>query len=130
MINSEDTKKLGLEAFAFVTFARIAVSFRLGLALSIVLWVKKNIMIRFKGDVQEDGGGDVEVLESKQVMISLEYENEQTVFEGYAGDAIFSFSNKQYFRPRDSLLIRSKVVSAAPSSITLDKTNTFQIFFT
>jgi len=56
LINSEDTKKLGLEAFAFVTFARIAVSFRLGLALSIVLWVKKNIMIRFKGDVQEDGG--------------------------------------------------------------------------
>jgi len=57
LTNSEDRKKLGLEAFAFVTFARIAVSFRLGLALNKVPWVEKNIMSRFKGDVQEDGGG-------------------------------------------------------------------------
>ena len=87
LTNSEDTKKLGLETFAFVNFARIAVPFRLGLALNMVPWVEENIMSRFKGDGQEDGGGEVEVLESEQVMMSPEYENEQTVFEGYAGDA-------------------------------------------
>jgi len=44
-------------------------------------------MSRFKSDGTEDGCGEVEVLESEQVMKSPEYENEQIVFEGYAGDA-------------------------------------------
>ena len=87
LTNREDTKQLGLETFAFVNFARIAVPFRLGLALNMVPWVEENMMSRFKGNGQEDGGGGVEVLEGEQVMMSPEYENEQTVFEGYAGDA-------------------------------------------
>ncbi|KAL7554983.1 hypothetical protein ACHAWF_018566 [Thalassiosira exigua] len=49
LTSSEDVKKIGLEAFAFVNFARLAVPIRIGLALSTVPWVEKNILSKFSG---------------------------------------------------------------------------------
>lgn len=42
--DAEDRAKLGAEAFAFVNVARFAVPLRIGLALSTVPWVKRNII--------------------------------------------------------------------------------------
>ena len=52
--DSEDQKKLGAEAFAFVNVARFAVPLRIGLALGTTPWIDKNIVKRFgseKNDV-------------------------------------------------------------------------------
>ena len=44
LTSGEDVKKLGLEAFAFVNFARLAVPIRIGLALSTAPWVAENVL--------------------------------------------------------------------------------------
>mmetsp|Transcript_8701 Transcript_8701/g.13448 ORF Transcript_8701/g.13448 Transcript_8701/m.13448 type:complete len:182 (+) Transcript_8701:76-621(+) len=45
--DSEDLKKLGAEAFAFVNFARFAVPLRIGLALSTTPWIQTNLVDKF-----------------------------------------------------------------------------------
>ena len=54
--NSEDTAKLGAEAFAFVNFARFAVPLRIGLALGTTPWIQANVLDRFfpKKDNQDN----------------------------------------------------------------------------
>ena len=42
--DADDRAKLGAEAFAFVNVARFAVPLRIGLALSTVPWVQRNII--------------------------------------------------------------------------------------
>ncbi|KAL3777523.1 hypothetical protein ACHAW5_001338, partial [Stephanodiscus triporus] len=57
LTSSEDVKKVGLEAFTFVNFARLAVPIRVGLALSTIPWVEQNVLSRFN---RIQGDGDVE----------------------------------------------------------------------
>eukprot|EP00980_Cylindrotheca_fusiformis_P012148 scaffold2936_cov113-Cylindrotheca_fusiformis.AAC.8 len=52
--NSEDLAKLGMEALVFVNVARFAVPVRIGLALSTVPWVQKNIVDPFSNSVQKE----------------------------------------------------------------------------
>jgi len=57
LTSSEDVRKVGLEAFAFVNFARLAVPIRVGLALSTIPWVEQNILGRINNGIQ---GGEVD----------------------------------------------------------------------
>ena len=54
--NQEDLSKLGAEAFAFVNVARFAVPLRIGLALSTVPWVQKNIVDNLEGIFKKPDG--------------------------------------------------------------------------
>ncbi|KAL9188024.1 hypothetical protein ACHAXT_006402 [Thalassiosira profunda] len=60
--DAEEVKQVGLEAFAFVNVARLAVPLRIGLALSTVPWVEENIMRRFKGSDSGSSGEEAEQL--------------------------------------------------------------------
>ena len=46
--NQDDLAKLGAEAFAFVNVARFAAPLRVGVALSCVPWVQRNIVDKFQ----------------------------------------------------------------------------------
>ena len=52
--NDDDLKQLGVEAFAFVNFARFAVPLRIGLALSTVPWIQENIVDKFLNKKDEN----------------------------------------------------------------------------
>ena len=60
MTSGEDVRKVGLEAFAFVNFARLAVPVRVGLALSTIPWVEQNILTRINGGVDRNAGVDID----------------------------------------------------------------------
>ena len=77
--SSEDVRKVGLEAFAFVNFARLAVPIRVGLALSTIPWVEQNILTRINGGVDRNAG--VEIDEEESISASS-IENEQSP-QGY-----------------------------------------------
>ena len=51
--DGEDVRKVGLEAFAFVNIARLAVPIRIGFALSTIPWVEQNIVNRFNKSLDE-----------------------------------------------------------------------------
>mmetsp|Transcript_15635 Transcript_15635/g.32352 ORF Transcript_15635/g.32352 Transcript_15635/m.32352 type:complete len:274 (-) Transcript_15635:130-951(-) len=55
--DSEDMRQLGVEAFAFVNFARFAVPLRIGLALSTTPWIRRNIVDRFQLDKSDSDSG-------------------------------------------------------------------------
>ena len=57
LTSGEDVKKLGLEAFAFVNFARLAVPIRIGLALSTAPWVAENVLPVFTRSNEDKDGG-------------------------------------------------------------------------
>jgi hypothetical protein len=61
--DGEDVRKVGLEAFAFVNIARLAVPIRIGLALSTIPWVEQNIVNRFnnRGLVEVDPNEDADM---------------------------------------------------------------------
>ena len=59
LTNVDDRKQIGLEAFAFVNFARLAVPIRIGLALSTVPFVEENILTLFKNGEEEDVSSEV-----------------------------------------------------------------------
>ena len=52
--DKDDLSKLGAEAFAFVNFARFAVTLRIGLALGTTPWVQENIVDVFLSDKKSD----------------------------------------------------------------------------
>merc|ERR1719157_34749 len=56
--DSEDQKKLGAEAFAFVNVARFAVPLRIGLALGTTPWIDKNIVKRFGSEKNDARNND------------------------------------------------------------------------
>jgi hypothetical protein len=66
--DGEDVRKVGLEAFAFVNIARLAVPIRIGLALSTIPWVEQNIVNRFNRslvEVDPNKDADMEFEEAK-----------------------------------------------------------------
>mmetsp|Transcript_20383 Transcript_20383/g.43695 ORF Transcript_20383/g.43695 Transcript_20383/m.43695 type:complete len:812 (+) Transcript_20383:141-2576(+) len=73
VMNGEDVRKVGLQAFAFVNFARLAVPVRIGLALSTVPWVEKNIVNRFQRLQREEEGL---------------YDDQGMTSEGYSGNDV------------------------------------------
>jgi hypothetical protein len=91
LTSGEDLKKLGLEAFAFVNFARLAVPIRIGLALSTVPWVTESILPIFMGSKETNElDGEImtsasENLTSTQVF-SGDDEEEDTPFLNDAAD--------------------------------------------
>lgn len=91
LTSGEDLKKLGLEAFAFVNFARLAVPIRIGLALSTVPWVTESILPIFMGSKETNElDGEImtsasENLTSTQVF-SGDDEEEETPFLNDAAD--------------------------------------------
>ena len=52
--DKEDLSKLGVEAFAFVNFARFAVPLRIGLALSTTGWIQENVVDKFFNKKDEE----------------------------------------------------------------------------
>jgi len=66
VMNGEDAKKVGLQAFTFVNLARLAVPIRIGLALSTVPWVDENIVSRFQGLQREEDGEEEGVIANLQ----------------------------------------------------------------
>ncbi|KAL3809672.1 hypothetical protein ACHAXA_004223 [Cyclostephanos tholiformis] len=92
--SGEDLRKLGLEAFAFVNFARLAVPIRVGLALSTIPWVERNILIRMSGSQ-----GEVDryaAVESDEETIAALVENEQYLRENKVGEEGEVFSKTQF----------------------------------
>ena len=79
--SSEDAKQLGLEVFAFVNVARLAVPLRIGLALATVPFVEENILRRFQSGEQSlsenDEYNNGEVLQSEQVEMTPLIDNIQ-----------------------------------------------------
>ena len=76
--DGEDVRKVGLEAFAFVNIARLAVPIRIGLALSTIPWVEQNIVNLFnKGldEVNPNEDLDVEIEEDKVQQFLQRYDS-------------------------------------------------------
>ena len=94
LTSGEDARKLGLEAFAFVNFARLAVPIRVGLALSTIPWVEENILKRVNG-IQDENDEYAEV-ESEEATIAASIENEQYLQENKAEEDGGVYSNTQF----------------------------------
>ena len=88
--SSEDAKQLGLEVFAFVNVARLAVPLRIGLALATVPFVEENILRRFQSGEQslsENDEYNEEVSESEQVEMTPSSDNIQSSLYGKVDQA-------------------------------------------
>lgn len=53
--NQEDIAKLSAQAFVYVNFSRLAVPFRIGLALTTTPWVRRHIVDRFLHKTNDKG---------------------------------------------------------------------------
>lgn len=92
LTSGEDLRKLGMEAFAFVNFARLAVPIRIGLALSTVPWVTENILPIFtRSDEKNELDDEImtsapENLTSTHVFSGGEEEEDPPFLNEAAGD--------------------------------------------
>mmetsp|Transcript_27934 Transcript_27934/g.67315 ORF Transcript_27934/g.67315 Transcript_27934/m.67315 type:complete len:756 (+) Transcript_27934:376-2643(+) len=84
LTSSEDLKKLGLEAFAFVNFARLAVPIRIGLALSTIPWVEENILGKFREEEDAEEEEEEELMASTATLGYLQPPSAK----GFPGDSI------------------------------------------
>lgn len=99
--SGEDVRKVGLEAFAFVNFARLAVPIRIGLALSTVPWVEENVLTRFGGGFRaNDTGDDVDEVTSSERVMMIDENAQSSGFSDYGEEQVQYGDNFQQQPPQ------------------------------